>query len=201
MKKIVIAVASILSCVSAQAKDLKIGSWTIERIQDSFTKQPRIIAGIRTQDGEFAIACESGLPFIRIFLWNERFNPDDAYAFALRIDQYEPTQSIFGVISTRTLGNQLSKTTYKKFLNASEIVVRIQFSNAGLQDYKFNATKTSEAMKPILRQCPVEDVADADLVPFDPKIGLQSPEEARASVRRYRDKKKNEKINANKDRS
>jgi hypothetical protein len=50
-----------------QARDVRVGSWTIAKIQDSFEKQPRVIAGIRTADGEFAITCESNRPFMRMF--------------------------------------------------------------------------------------------------------------------------------------
>jgi hypothetical protein len=138
---------------------------------------------------------------MRMFFWKERFSSDDVFAFAIKIDKYEPTQGILGTVSPRTLATPLSRATYERFLNAKSITLRIQFSNLGLQDYKFNAVKAAEALKYVLNGCPAEGVPEADLVPFDPAKGLQTPEEARAYLRAYRDRKNNEEINVRAGRS
>src|SRR5262245_31810403 len=112
--KTIAAVGFALCAVSyAQAREVHIGSWDIETIQDQIKNRTWVLAGIRTRDAQFVISCESGKPYMRLSFGRERFNSDDVFSFAIRIDDNAPTQGLFGVLSHRTLVTPLSRTTYK----------------------------------------------------------------------------------------
>lgn len=102
------------------------------------------------------------------------------FLFALRIDDHELTQGIFGVVSPRTLATGLTRTTYERLLSAKEIAVRVQFANNGTEDYAFLAVKTDKALQSVVHECPVDSAGRAEPMPFDPAKGLKTPDEARA---------------------
>ncbi len=167
--------------------DAIIGGWEIEEKKDPITDDPWVIAQTQQSDAHgmwLQIRCESKKPFVILGIADANFPADSKVEVVIRIDRSSPTRSTFvGIGEAGAVGAALSKQTYSKLVTSKTIAFQATRGNEKWAA-TFSPAQTPQAMKVVLRACPVSSGGEDIPSPYDPKAqtdGIEKPKVEQAS--------------------
>lgn len=175
------AVYAILLCISSPtcAGQYRIGSWFVEIDKDPITDKPNIMAFSDSRDLPGAwirLDCRSGRAGIIISVPQFKFKAGERAAIVLRIDDAPPIKAEVG--TAQDLGivtAKLSRNTYIALSNAKKIAARVFRESGDSWIMTFPASKTYEALKPMLAACPTASAKEGGPSLYDPSKPIFDP--------------------------
>lgn len=167
----ILAFAALLLPEIAFSAEHQIGSWSVFEQNDPITDQPRVLAILDNprESAWFRVGCERGKALLSVSV-RYRYRPEDRVAVVLRIDEQAPLVSEWTPqAGTGIVWATLSRSTYEMLATAKTVAVQISLKDRGTTVLVFPAVKTQEALRPLIKACPIESAVEKrDARPFNP---------------------------------
>jgi hypothetical protein len=174
-----LTVVSFCNLAPASAGQRRVGSWSVEVSKDPITDKPAILAFSDSADLRGAyirLDCRGDVAAIAIVVTGFKFRPNERAAVVLRIDDLPAIKAEYTTVPDMGMVSaKLSRNTYTAVATAKKIAARVFRESGDSWVMTFPASRTPEALKPMLVACPIASAPEGGPAKYDPSKPILDP--------------------------
>jgi hypothetical protein len=170
-KRTALVIAGLCLAQPMMAAERHVGTWDVIEEKNPITDQPHVLALLLNprERSWFRVGCERGKALLSVSV-PYRYQTGDRVAVILRIDGDVPLVAEWTPqVGSGVAWAALSRDTYSKLAVAAEVDIQVSLKDRWTKVFAFPAIRTADALRPIIKACPIENAAEPrEAEPYTP---------------------------------
>jgi hypothetical protein len=151
----------------------RVGAWAVMNGSDPITDKPvvKVQTPLDSRKGPYLVlSCEGGKPFLAFGIPGISLKAQETLSLNLRIDKGEPTQARLQAFGLDFVAARLTQATYLSTARLIAVYIsRDPENNGDGWQLQFPVSRSAEAFRPMLAECPIESAEQAAPEKYDPE--------------------------------